>query len=404
MISFEPSEDQQLIIDTVAEFAKTTLAPRAREFEKERGIPEDVRKTAQEMSLSMAPVPEDLGGQGLGMVVAVLINEELAYGDPAAPFGLPGFGGYTLAAIELGTDEQAKKLLAPLTDPEAHSTFGAVAWSEDGPNRDRAGFCTVAKKTDGGFEITGKKSFVGNFALADSFIVFAQVDEEKGWDGIGAFVVKKDNPGVKLGDRHETLGLDVANFGEVSFEAAKVNADDRLGGGEDFTKSCLRFWAKYSLTVAARQVGLSRVAFDVAREYCDIRKAFGKPIGHFQAVAFNLADRHMEAESARDMVRRAAWWWDAGKNEKKALLYTAQAVAQAHEVGMRCGNDSVQLHGGAGFMRDVIVEKLMRDAKQIALSGSTTEQMDQLSAAIDLGAELDPALVLPTPETQAIFT
>ncbi|HEY6556668.1 MAG TPA: acyl-CoA dehydrogenase family protein [Polyangiaceae bacterium] len=404
MISFEPTEDQQLIVGTVAEFAKTTLAPRSREFEKARRIPEDVRKAAHELGLAMAAVPEAVGGQGLGLLTASMINEELAYGDSAAPYGLPGFGAFTSAALELGTEEQASALLSPLQAPEAHSIFGAVAWSERAPNRDYPGFATVAKKVAGGYELSGAKSFVGNAELADTFIVFAQVDAKQGWGGFGAFVVRKDNPGLKIGQRHETLGLDCANFGEIQLEGAKVSEADRLQGGGDIVKAVTRFFAKYSLLCAARQVGLARSSFDLTREYCDIRKAFGKPIGHFQAVAFNLADRHIDAESARELVRRAAWAWDTNQAENTALLWTAQAVAHAHEVAMRCGDDAVQLHGGAGFMRDVIVEKMMRDAKQIALTGATAEHMDQLAAALELGGALDPALVLPTPETQAVFT
>ncbi len=404
MISFEPTEEQQLIVSTVSEFAKTTLAPRAREFEKARAVPEDVRKAVHEMGLAFAALPEALGGQGLGLLTASMVDEELAYGCSAAPFGLPGFGAFTVAVQELASEAQAKELLAPLTAPDAHSTFGAVAWSERAPNRDYAGFGTVAKKTAAGYELTGAKSFVGNAELADTFIVFAQVDSAKGWNGIGAFVVNKDNPGLEVGPRHETLGLDCANFGEIALAGAKVNESDRLDGNGDFFKAVTRFFAKYSLLVAARQVGLSRAAFDIAREYCDIRKAFGKPIGHFQAVAFNLADRHIDAESARELVRRAAWAWDTAQEENVALLWSAQAVSHAHEVAMRCGDDSVQLHGGAGFMRDVIVEKMMRDAKQIALAGAAAGHMDQLTAAIELGAPLDPGIVLPTPETQAVFT
>ncbi len=404
MISFEPSEDQGLIVQTVAELAKTTLAPRAREFEKERAVGGDVKKAIQEMGLSMAAVPEALGGQGLGLLTAVLINEELGYGDPAAPFGLPGFGPFTLAALELGSEEQARALLAPFADPAAHDHFGAVAWSEPGPNRERAGLSTVAKKSGDGWELNGDKCFVGNAAAARRFIVFAQVDESAGWSGIGAFSVARDNPGLSVGARHDTLGLWCAEFSEVKLAGAKVAAADRLEGGGDIVRASLRFFSKYALLVAARQVGLARSAFDVSREYCDMRKAFGKPIGHFQAIAFTLADRHMDAESARELCRRAAWAWDAGNDESRALLYTAQAVAQAHEAAMRCADDAVQLHGGAGFMRDVIVEKMMRDAKQIALSGATAEHMDQLAAAVELGAALDPALVLPTPETQAVFT
>jgi alkylation response protein AidB-like acyl-CoA dehydrogenase len=404
MISFEPTEDQQLVVGTVSDFARQSLAPRAREAELAGAVPDDTRRAVHEMGLALAAVPEALGGQGLGLLTAVMINEELAYGDPAAPFGLPGFGSYVLAAEELGTQEQARALLAPFADPAGHGNFGAVAWSERKPNRERPGFVTTAKKVSGGWELTGAKAFVGNAELASSVIVFAQVDEAAGWDGIGAFVVKQDNPGLRVSGRHDTLGLDCGHFGELALESAKVGDADRLEGGAAFTAACLRFFAKYALTVAARQVGLSRLAFDVSREYCDIRQAFGKPIGHFQAIAFTLADRHMDAESGRDLVRRAAWAWDSGKPESFCLLATAQAVAHAHQAAMRCADDAVQLHGGAGFMRDVIVEKLMRDAKQMALAGATAEQMDQLAAAVELGLPLDPALVLPTPETQAVLT
>jgi alkylation response protein AidB-like acyl-CoA dehydrogenase len=404
MISFEPTEDQKLIIGTVADFAKSVLAPRAREFEKAHAVSEDARKAVQEMGLSLAAFPEALGGQGLGLLTAVMINEELAYGDPAAPFGLPGFGSFLLAVGELGSDEQAKSLLERFGNPSAADSFGAVAWSERVPNKERPGFTTQAKQVGAGWELTGDKAFVGNAELADTFVVFAQVDSAAGWNGIGAFIVKKDNPGLKIAGRHKTLGLDCGNFGSITLDGAKVGAADRLEGRGDLGRACVRFFAKYALTVAARQVGLARLAFDVSREYCDIRKAFGKPIGHFQAVAFTLADRHIDAESARDMARRAAWCWDSGRDENEALLATAQAVSLAHEVAMRCGDDAVQLHGGAGFMRDVIVEKLMRDAKQMALVGATAEQMDQLAAAVDLGLPLDPALVLPTPETQAVLT
>ena len=401
MISFEPTEEQRLIQETVAEFAKTTLAPRAREFERAGAVADDVCKTAQEMGLALAAVPEQHGGQGLGLLSAVLINEALAYGDAAAPFGLPGFGSFLVVAEQLCSEAQATQLIEPFSSEQP--TYGAVAWSERKAG-DKPGFSTLARSSGDGWELTGAKCFVGNAALASHFIVFAQVDAEAGWDGVGAFLLSRDNPGLKVEDRHATLGIDCGSFGSLKLEAAKVSAAERLQPKGSFARATLRAFARYSLLVAARQVGLARSAFDIAREYCDIRQAFGKPIGHFQAVAFTLADRHMDAETASALVQRAAWAWDAGKKEEKCLLLSAQAVAHAHEVAMRCADDAVQLHGGAGFMRDVIVEKMMRDAKQLALVGMTAEQMDQLATAIELRGELDPALVLPTPESQAIFT
>jgi acyl-CoA dehydrogenase len=170
------------------------------------------------------------------------------------------------------------------------------------------------------------------------------------------------------------------------------------------------FFATQALLVAARAVGLARAAFEATRSYCEERKAFGKPVGHFQAVAFTLADRAMEVDAARAMVWRAAWLWDEvaraaeGQGDvRTALLHTAWAASYAQESAMRAGDDAVQLHGGSGFMRDYPVEKWMRDAKQLQLCGMTAEQADQLATAAALGTTIDPAIVLPGPESQNVF-
>jgi acyl-CoA dehydrogenase len=408
MITFEPTEEQRLMVDSVAQLARSTLAPRVREMEKLGAVPEDIRRAAHEMGLGMISVPEACGGQGQGLVTAVLLEEELGAADAAAAFGLGGPGAFGRAVIELGTEEQARALLADFADEGGWDRFGAVAWSEPAPSRERAGFVTTAEPTpDGGYRINGKKAFVGNAAMADRFVVFAQVDTARGWGGIGAFVVRRGAPGLSVGARHDTLGLDAAFFGEIALEGVVVTEADRLGGdaGEGgFTRAALRFFAKHALVVAARAVGLARFAFEIAREHCDGRVAFGKPIGHFQAVAFTLADRLMDVESSRWLVWKAAGAWDAKAPDDEALLATARGVANALEAAMRTTDDCVQLHGGSGFIRDLVAEKLMRDAKQLALACPTPEGLDQLASAIELGMPLDPALVLPTPDTQAIFT
>ena len=402
MIDFQPTEEQCLVRDAVADLSRTTLRARLRDHEELRGLPEDVRRTMSDMGLGAAMLPEALGGQGFGLVAAVLIEEELAHGDPAAAFACPGPGAYGRAILELGSAEQQARWLSGfgMEAPDAWSRTGAVAWSEPKPNRERPGFVTVARPAGDHFTITGRKVFTQNADTADRFVVFAQVDDEAGWGGIGAFVVAKGE-GVRVGARHETLGLDAASFGEVTFENARA---ERLLTDGDFTLAALRFFLKQGLLVGARAVGLSRAAFEISREYCDGRKAFGKPIGHFQAVAFKLADRLMDVDGARWMIWRAAAAWDSDVAPRECLRLSAQAIAHALEGAMRCGDDAVQLHGGAGFMRDYPVEKLMRDAKQIGLTCPTVTALDQLAAAVALGVPLDPALVLPTPDIQAIFT
>ena len=403
MISFEPTEDQKMMVESVAQFARTVLRPKFRDFERERALPEAVRKTAHELGLGLVALPEAAGGAGLGLTTAVLLEEEVAWGDPSAAFAFGGPGAFGLAVTELGTADQAKSALEPFTADNGHARFGAVAWGEKKAHASRAGFSTIAKKTDdGGWRIDGAKAYVVNADRAEAFVVFAQIDEAAGWKGLGAFVVAKGAKGLTVTPREHTLGLDLASFGGITLEGVVVPESARLAGGTDFSASTIRFFAKNALLVAARQVGLSRAAFETTREYVDTRKAFGKPIGHFQAVAFTVADRAMDVEAARGLVWRAAAAWDAN-DEREALLRTAQAVAYGHEAAMRCGDDGVQLHGGNGFIRDYPVEKFMRDAKQLGLCGMTAEHADQLAAAVTLGVPIDPGLVLPTPETQNAF-
>jgi alkylation response protein AidB-like acyl-CoA dehydrogenase len=407
MISFQPTDEQQLMVESIAQFARTALRPNIRDFEAARELPETVRRTAHELGLGLVALPERFGGAGLGFTTAVLLEEEVAWGDPAAAFAFGGAGAFGLAVVELATEEQARSALASFTTDGAHARFGAVAWGEARAHAERPGFSTTARRSEAGWTIDGAKSYVLNADRAEHLVVFAQVEESEGWRGLGAFLVDRSAAGLKTLPRTTTLGLDVASFGGLELVNVVVPDSARLTGGADFTAALIRFFAKNALLVAARSVGLSRAAFEVTREYVDTRKAFGKPIGHFQAVAFNVADRAMDVEASRGLVWRAASAWDAlergeGK-EEDALLLTAQAVAFAHEAAMRCGDDGVQLHGGAGFMRDYPVEKFMRDAKQLGLCGLTAQHADQLAAAVTLRLPIDPALVLPTPETQNAF-
>ncbi|MCA9584832.1 MAG: acyl-CoA dehydrogenase family protein [Myxococcales bacterium] len=413
MISFEPTEDQRLMVDSIAQFAKTTLRPRIRELEKARAVPDDVQKTALELGVGLVAVPEAVGGAGLGLLTAVLLEEELAFGDPAAGFALAGPGSLALAVTELGTEAQAREALAPFTDGTPR--FGAVAWGEKKALAERAGLSTIAKRDGDTWTLDGEKAYVLNADRAEVFVVLAQVDPSKGFRGLGAFLVPKAAKGLTVAPRSTTLGLDAASFGGLTLEGVKVPEASRLAGGDDFDAALVRFFAKQSLVFAARSVGLSRAAFELTRAYVDERKSFGKPIGHFQAVAFTIADRAMDVDAARGMVWRAAAAWDARDksdaergdaprvDERECLRQSAWAISFAHEAAMRCGDDGVQLHGGAGFMRDYAVEKLMRDAKQLQLCGLTAEHADQLAAAAELGVPIDPALVLPTAETQNAF-
>jgi alkylation response protein AidB-like acyl-CoA dehydrogenase len=413
VISFEPTDEQRAVRESVAQFARTRLRPRIRDFERARGLPQDVLETAHAIGLPWAAFPEALGGSGLGVVTQVLIEEELAHGDPAAAFAVSGPGTYGWAALLLGGAEVAARLLAPFRGADAHLQYGAVAWGERAPCKDRPGLTTIAEGGGAGWTLRGEKAYVLNADRAAPFLVFAQVDTSKGYGGLGAFVVPADAPGLRVLPRRGTLGLDAASFGGIALDGVRVPSEMRLPDSACNPMRLAAFFAIEGLRVAARAVGLARAAFEVTREYCEQRRAFGKPIGHFQAVAFTLADRSMDLEAARAMVWRAASLWDNGglgqlteaaaPAAREALLHTAWAVSFAQEAAMRGGDDAVQLHGGAGFMRDYPVEKWMRDAKQMQACAMTAEQADQLAASIALDQPIDPALVLPGAESQNVF-
>ncbi len=402
MISFAPSEDQKMMLESVGQLGKA-LATRQRELEKQRAVPEDLRKKAHEMGLGLAAYAESHGGAGLGLVTAILLEEAVASGDPAAAFGFGGPGAMGYALAELATAEQSSAALAAFGGEDGHSRFGAVAWGEPKAHATRPGLSTTATNEGTSWVLRGKKAYVVNADRAEAFVVFAQIDESKGWDGLGAFLVKKGTTGLTVLGRETTLGLDVASFGGLELDAVRVEASARLNAGPDFGRAALRFFVKWGLVIAAREIGLARAAFETTREYVETRKAFGKPIGHFQAVAFTLADRAMDVESARALLHRAAWMWDANEKEEHALVASAHAIAHAHEIAMRCGDDGVQLHGGAGFMRDYPVEKYMRDAKQLNLCGMPAACADQLAAAVQLERSLDLGLILPNAESQSAF-
>ena len=390
MIAFAPSDDHKLMMDAGQKLSKA-LAGRVRETEKGGGLPEDLASAARELGVGVVHLPEAVGGAGLGLVAGVLLEEEIAAGDPATAFALGGTGAYALAMSELASPELAQ---------DAAATAGAVAFGEPRPHRDRPGLSTIATKKADAFVLHGEKAYVLGAGKAERFVVFAQVDESKGERGIGAFLVSRGD-GVKATARVRTLGLDAASFGGLVLDGARgVLISDE-------PRAMVRFFAKHALLNAARCVGLARAAFDVTRAYVEQRRAFGKPVAHFQAVAFTVADRAMDVEASRALVWRAAWLWDAASDvegENAALLASARAIAHAHETAMQTADDGVQLHGGAGFMRDYPVEKYMRDAKQLSLYGMPAACAEQLAAAIELGRAPDLALVLPFADSQSAFT
>jgi acyl-CoA dehydrogenase len=356
MITFALSEDQEMVRETVHRLAADEIRPRLRSLEK-GGDASDLEQKVAALGVSLVDVPEELGGGGMGCLTAALVHEELAWGDPGAAVALFRPHLVPAALVELASADQARMLLSPVPR-------GAVAWTGQ-----------VTATADG--VLDGKKEFVINAGIADVTIVFA---------GEAAFVVRGDNPGMRAGRRSEWIGLEAVRAGELVFE--KCRADARLDRVDP--AGMRRFFARAGLVTAARQVGLARAAYETALAYTQDRRAFGKAIAHFQSVAFTLADMHMDVESARWMVWRAAWELDTGA--ATALESIAKAAVHANEAAWRVADHAVQLHGGAGYIQDFPVEKWLRDTKALALIGGA-DQLAQLTIASSiLGHEIGSPL------------
>jgi acyl-CoA dehydrogenase len=254
----------------------------------------------------------------------------------------------------------------------------------------------------------GNKAFVVNGGRADLTVVFAQVDAGRGWDGIGAFVLAcpdgRAPDGLRAGERHRLLGLETVHAAELHLDGVFVPDDDRLRPRDNISAALGRLFARAALVNAARQVGLARAAYEYALGYTQERHAFGKPVAHFQAIAFTLADMHMDVESARWMVWRAAAAVDkAGDGgHAAAARLVAEAAVHANEAAWRVADNGVQLLGGAGYIQDFPVEKWLRDTKALSLF-APTDQLQQLAAASEsLGHPLEAAW--PSSAIQPIFT
>jgi alkylation response protein AidB-like acyl-CoA dehydrogenase len=376
MISFGLEEDQQIIQETVRKLAAEELRPKMRAFEKS-GLPDALRRKFDEMGLGLDDV---------ALSTAVLVHEELAFGDPGA-------------AVALSAPYEGNRALLALADDAQRARFAgkptAVAYSERKAPLD--GFATVAKRVDGGWALTGRKAFVVGAAAAELHLVFAQVEGTAGWDGIGAFVVERGNAGLRVGDKHALLGLEAVAAHEIVLESCKVADGDRLLGGGELVTRVEQLFARTMVLNAARQVGLARAAYEFALAYTQDRRAFGKPVAHFQSIAFTLADMAMDVDAARWMVWRAAT-----ELEKGGWSSTVAATAHANETAWRVADNGVQLLGGAGYVKDYPVEKWLRDTKALALFAPPSEVAELALAGFELGTPVSTGL--PSTALQPFFT
>jgi alkylation response protein AidB-like acyl-CoA dehydrogenase len=326
------------------------------------------------------PFPEDEGGAGLDTLAYAIAIEEIgrvwgSLGLIVAAHTSLGCGPLHLA----GTDDQKRRYLVPMAQG---SVLGAYGLTEPGAGSDSGGTRTTARLEDGPdggtWVIDGGKRFITNAGEAGTYVVTARTgSRDDGSPEISAFIVPASTPGFAVGRLEEKLGLHASATGELIFQGVRVPAADMLGVRGDGFRTFLKILDGGRISIGALAVGLAQAALDAAIPYAQTREQFGRPIGTFQGVAFLIADMATEIDAARQMVWRAAWLKDQGRD---FALAAAQAKLFASEVSSRATNAAIQVHGGYGYVEEYKVERFFRDAKLTEI-GEGTSQIQRLVIA-----------------------
>jgi hypothetical protein len=368
MMDFRPTEEQALLRRSVREFAETEIRPHVREWDQDQHFPRELIPKLASIGLLGIQFPEEYGGAAMGAVDYCICIEEIARVDPGVALSLAAHNGLCSAHIFLfGNEEQKRRYLTPLARGEK---IGAWGLTESTSGSDAAGMRTTATRAGECWVLNGSKAFTTHGRVGDIMVVMAVTDRAAGTKGISAFVVEKGTPGLSAGKKEDKLGMRASDTSEVLFENCRIPSDQLIGDeGQGFVET-MQVLDAGRIGIAALAVGLAQGAYEAAVSYARERKAFGKPIGSFQAMQWKLADAATKIEAARLLTYRAAYLKERGQ---RTTLESSMAKLYASEIAVKVADDCVQIHGGYGFVKDYPAEKYFRDVKLTTIGEGTSE-------------------------------
>lgn len=362
------SEEQELLRDSIRNFAQKEIQPLIKESD-EKGIwPEGLTKKLGEMGLLGIVVPPEYSGAGYSNVDYVIILEELSKVDPSVGLVVAAHNSLCSNHINLfGSEEQKKKYLTRLA---AGETLGAWGLTEAGAGSDAAAIKTRAIKKGNEWILNGTKLFITNGSLAEILVIMAVTEPEKGRKGISSFIIEKGMPGFKPGKKEDKLGIRATDTAELIFEDVRVPQENLIGEEGQGYRQAMSILDGGRVSIAGFSLGIAAGALEMSLKYAKERVQFDKPIAEFQAIQWMLADGFTELEAARLLTYRAAFLEDQGKKIPKE---SAMAKLFASELAVKASSEAVQIHGGYGFTKDYLAEKFYRDSKLATIGEGTSE-------------------------------
>ncbi len=357
MYSFEPSDEQKMLVEAVSRFAANDLRAAAREADENGALPDALVRKGWELGLLQASIPEDYGGFGeRSAVTGALAMEAMAAGDLSGAFAVEAPALFALPVLLAGSEEQKQEYLPKIAGGEWQPFSAALM--EYRFDFDPCDLRTTAVQEDGTYVIDGEKAFVPFAVQAGALLVYASLEGRP-----QGFIVPTDTEGMTVAtEREKLMGLRALPLHRVAFNGVKIPAANRLGGaaGHDFD----RLLASMQIGQAAAAVGVAKAAFEYARDYAKEREAFGVKIAQKQAIAFMLAEMCTEIEAVRLLTWEAAWKLDAGKPDACTEAYLAATAAA--DMAMMVTDRAVQILGGHGYIREHPVEMWMRNGRGFA--------------------------------------
>ncbi len=373
------SEEESMFRDAVAAFAREEVAPRVKRMEKDCCIDPALIRKCHELGLMGIEVPTEYGGQGGTFFQAILAVEEIAKVDGSLAVLVDVQNTLVLnCLLRVGTEAQKKRYLPKL----AGEWVGAYALSEAGSGSDAFALRCQAREDGDAYVLEGAKLWITSAAEAGLFLLFANVDPEKGYKGITAFLVERDLKGFQVGKKEDKLGIRASSTCELVLDHVRVPKTNVLGEVGKGYKYAIETLNEGRIGIGAQMIGIARGAFDAGIAYAKQRQQFGRPIAEFQGMQFQFAQAAADLESARLLVYNAARLKDAGQ---PFLTEAAMAKLISSQVAERVTSRVVDWFGGFGFTSEYPAEKYYRDAKIGQIYEGTSNMQLQTIAKQILG-------------------
>ncbi len=369
-MNFELTEEQQLIRETVRDFAEREIKPVAQELDEKGEFSYELTRKIGDMGLFGMNIPEQYGGQGLDTLSYIIAVEEIARVDGSQAATLAAHNSLGIGPlVDYGTEEQKMKYLPQLCTGEALWSFGLT---EAGAGSDSRGSKTTAVLEGDEWVINGSKIFITNASvdIAVGCTVQAVSGDIDGKKEFTTVIVEKDTPGFKSAAMHGKMMWRASDTAELFFDDVRVPKENLLGQIGEGSHIMLHTLDGGRLSIGAMGLGCAQGAFELALAYANERKQFGKPISKFQINSFKLADMALKIELARNLLYKACWLKDNGKPYSKEA---AMSKLYCSEIAKEVADEAVQIHGGYGLMKDYAVERFYRDQRLLQIGEGTSE-------------------------------